>query len=156
MAYNSIAVANRFIGLAEKDGKKLTNMQLQKLVFLANGFSLALLNQPLTYHNIHAWQWGPVLPQLYKRFSKYGSGKIDGSAACDEEVPDSGDENEIITSVWANFGNMTGPQLSALTHEPNSPWDQTWKSEQYGIIEPKLIAKFYKRQLDVEREGQAA
>lgn len=130
-------------------------MQLQKLVFLANGMSLALLERPLTYHNIHAWQWGPVLPQLYKSFSKYGSNKIESAANCDEVVPETGDENEIIASVWKNFGHMTGPKLSALTHESGSPWDKTWNSDQYGIIEPNLIKEFYREKLNAPTASQA-
>ena len=123
-------------------------MHLQKLVFLAHGLSLALVGRPLTNHNIHAWQWGPVLPQLYKSFSKYGSNQIDGQASCSENVPETGEDNEVIQSVWKSFGNMTGPQLSALTHEPGSPWDKTWKSDQYGIIESNLIGDFYKEKLN--------
>lgn len=122
-------------------------MQLQKLVFLANGFSLALLDQPLCYHNIHAWQWGPVFPQLYKSFSKFGSSPIADKAACDESIPETGDENEVVVSVWKNFGNKTGAQLSALTHEVDSPWDVTWKTNQYGIIDPALIKDYYQKLL---------
>lgn len=154
MPYNSIAVANQFIDLAAKSGQKLTNMQLQKLVFLAHGISLALTDKPLTYHNIHAWQWGPVLPQLYKRFSTYGSSPVDKSGVCDEAMPETGEESEVIASVWKNFGNLTGPQLSALTHQTGSPWDIVWNSDQYGIIPNELIQNFYKKQPHVGREAK--
>lgn len=156
MPYNSIAVANRFIDLAARDSKTLTNMQLQKLVFLANGLSLALLDRPITYHNIHAWQWGPVLPQLYKSFSRFGSNKISEQAVCSEKTPETGEDDEVIQSVWKNFGQMTGPQLSALTHESGSPWDKTWNSDQYGIIEPNLIKEFYREKLNVEPAPKTA
>jgi uncharacterized phage-associated protein len=152
MSYSSITIANKFIELAKRENKKLTNMQLQKLVFLANGFSLALMNSPLSYHNIHAWQWGPVFPQLYKSFSQYGSNPIESAAPVSaiEAIPDSGHEAELIESVWKNFGNKTGPQLSALTHEQGSPWETTWNANQYGIIDPNLIKKYYQNKLNVE------
>lgn len=153
MPFNSIAVANRFIELAAREGQKLTNMQIQKLVFLAHGLSLALLERPLTYHNIHAWQWGPVMPQLYKRFSAYGSSPIETPALCDEAVPETGDESEVISSVWQSFGKLSGPKLSAITHQSGSPWDVTWKSDQYGIIPTELIQGYYRNQLNVAREG---
>ena len=156
MPYSSIAVANRFIDLAAKKSQKLTNMQLQKLVFLANGLSLALLSRPLTYHNIHAWQWGPVLPQLYKRFSAYGSSPVVNPADCEEIIPESSEESEVISSVWNSFGHLSGPKLSALTHEAGSPWDTIWKSDQYGIIPNELIEDYYTKQLNAARQGQAA
>jgi uncharacterized phage-associated protein len=142
--------------LAAKSGQKLTNMQLQKLVFLAHGVSLASLECPLTFHNIHAWQWGPVLPQLYKRFSKYGSNCVESPAECEEVVPENAEENEVITLVWKKFGHLTGPQLSSLTHQTGSPWDITWNSDQYGVIPNELIQNYYREQFHVGRETESA
>lgn len=44
----SPAIANQFIPLALHDGRPLTNMHLQKLVFIAHGWNLAIRNLPLT------------------------------------------------------------------------------------------------------------
>ena len=153
MAHSSIVVANRFIELAERSGQKLTNMQLQKLVFLAHGVALALTDNALTFHNIHAWQWGPVIPQLYKRFSAYGSAPITAPAACqDEPIKDGSTEAQIVNLVWEKFGGFSGPKLSAITHEPGSPWDITWNTDKWGIIPTALIQDFYKKQLNVAKE----
>jgi len=115
-----------------------------------------MLERPLTYHNIHAWQWGPVLPQIYKWFSAYGSSPVQNPAVCEEAIPENGDDEEIMSSVWNTFGKMTGPQLSALTHQAGSPWDVIWKSDQYGIIPNELIQDFYRKQLNAAQQGQAA
>lgn len=128
-------------------------MKLQKLVFLAHGITLALLNEPLTYHNVHAWQWGPVFPQLYKRFSAYGSSLVENPAACEDAVIEESEENEVISSIWNHFGQLSGPQLSALTHEPGSPWDVTWRMDQYSIIPNDLIRDFYQKQFDVKAQA---
>ena len=147
MPYDSFQVANAFLELAKNESVPLTNMQLQKLVFLAQGYSLALLNEPITYHNIHAWTWGPVLPKLYKQFKDFGSGTINRLAASSEEVvPKDSPEYGVILGVWRKFGHMNGGQLSSLTHEVESPWEITWKLDKFGIIPPALIGKFYKAQ----------
>jgi uncharacterized phage-associated protein len=154
VAHSSIAVANRFIELAEANGQKLTNMQIQKLVFLAHGIALALEDKPLISQDVRAWQWGPVVPQLYKRFSAYGAGPITSPAACSEEAitPESGD---IIGLVWKSFGQMSGAKLSAMTHLPGSPWDVIWKTDQWGIIPNTLIQDYYKNKLNAtEAQGQ--
>lgn len=152
MPYDSRQVANAFLELAEKSQTKVTNMQLQKLVFLAQGFSLALRDEPLTYHNIHAWQWGPVLPKLYKACKQYGNMPIQEKLSVPPEagfeIPPDSIDHAIIRGVWESYGHWTGGQLSALTHEAGSPWDVTWKTSPYGIIDVGVMQDFYKAQTD--------
>lgn len=144
MAVTSHAVANEFIRLSQEHGKQLTNMQLQKLVFLAQGYSLAIFDAPLHIHNTHAWQWGPVIPKLYKSLQKYGSGFVaEALQAVDGIAPTSSDA-EIIKAVWEGYGHYSGGQLSALTHRPKTPWSETWGKEQFAIIDNNRIAAYYK------------
>src|SRR5271154_4906780 len=77
MAYNAKQIATEFIQLANADGKKLTPMQLQKLVYFAYGWYLAITGERLIDERVEAWQWGPVIPSLYSAFREYGSDPID-------------------------------------------------------------------------------
>ena len=101
---NSRAVANAILDLATRKGKRLTLMQLIKLVYLAHGWSLALLKRPLIKHPVQAWQYGPVIPNVYKAFSRFGSSPIT-SPAVDKQTgtiyASSLDDNEreIVDSV---------------------------------------------------------
>jgi hypothetical protein len=71
-----LQIANEFISLAKERGEPLSNMKLQKLVFIAHGWSLAILNKPLFYEDVCAWRYGPVVPKLYDALIKYGSGNV--------------------------------------------------------------------------------
>ncbi len=82
--YSAESVANAFLDLARRSGKFLTNMQLQKLVYIAHGYSLAKLHQPLFHNNIHAFEWGPVIPNLYKMLSRYRAGEVKDHIPTDE------------------------------------------------------------------------
>lgn len=144
MAISSHAVANEFIRLAEEQGKPLTNMQLQKLVFLAQGYSLAIYDQPLYFHNTHAWQWGPVIPKLYKSLQKYGSNIVTDFLQTEDQIQPDSDEADLIKGVFDSYGHYTGGQLSALTHRPNTPWSETWARKQFAVIDNDLIANYYK------------
>lgn len=144
MTVSSHAIANEFIELARNEGKSLTNMQLQKLVFLAQGYTLAILEHPLYYHNTHAWQWGPVIPKLYKTLQKYGGNLVSDTLESEDSLPKESDEMEIVKAVLDSYGHMTGAQLSALTHKPNTPWSITWEKNKFGVIPEQLIAEYYK------------
>lgn len=144
-------VANKFIELAKRDGKPQTNMQLQKLVYIAHGWSLALLGRPLIKELVEAWQWGPVIPSLYHNLSRYGSGVVDRPIPTFQTGQLSPAEKRLIESVWKNYGDLSGPQLSAMTHQGDTPWDKIMKmSGLRSVIPDHLIADHY-RQLNNER-----
>jgi uncharacterized phage-associated protein len=139
------AVANKFLELARANGKQLTNMQLQKLVFLAQGYSLALLDKSLFEKDIHAWQWGPVIPSLYNELRKYGSGVVSEALSTDDAITPSTPEAEIIEGVWEGYGSRSGAQLSALTHQSGSPWEKQWNRKKFDAIPPDEIKVYYKK-----------
>src|SRR5687768_4006741 len=69
-------VANEFLRQAKERGTKLTNMELQKLVYIAHGYSLAILDRPLIKQYVEAWRYGPVIPDLYHALRQYRSGDV--------------------------------------------------------------------------------
>jgi len=148
MAVTSYAIANELLRLVGEQDKQLTNMQLQKLVFLAHGYCLAVLGRPLHFHNTHAWQWGPVIPKLYKALQRYGSDFVTEPLQTNDAVNPDSEEAEIIQAVLDQYGHYTGGQLSALTHRPNTPWSQTWAREKFAVIDNELIRRYYRRLIE--------
>ena len=154
MPYSALSVANRFLELAKRDGQQLTNMQLQKLVYIAHGWNLAITGRPLFYNDVQAWQWGPVVPKLYQSLSKYGAGFVSELIPTNDPPVDPGtQENALIESVWKSYGHMSARQLSAITHGADTPWRrirQETGGSPYADIPDGLIAEHY-RQLYDER-----
>lgn len=148
MAISSHAVANEFIRIAQEQERWLTNMQLQKLVFIANGYHLAIYDEPLYYHNSHAWQYGPVIPKLYKSLQKYGASFVQDYLEANDSVPEDSREARVIKAVFDNYGHYTGGQLSVLTHQQNTPWSEAWGKQQFSIINPEVIKKHYKELIE--------
>jgi uncharacterized phage-associated protein len=143
--FSAKSIANAFLAQAEKAGKQLTNMQVQKLVFLANGYMLAFHNQPLYYDNTHAWQFGPVIPKLYKALQCFGSGFVTDKIQCEDDVTENDTKaQEIIKAVWTAYGGRTGSQLSTITHKAGSPWSKTWERKKFDVIAVDDIATYYR------------
>lgn len=70
--YSVEDIANYFLSKGEKFGKRsITPLKIQKLVYYAQGFYLALFNKPLFNEKIEAWQHGPVCRILYNKYKKY-------------------------------------------------------------------------------------
>jgi len=143
MPYDSKAIANYFLDLAERDGKKLDPMQIQKLVYFAHGWNLALNGVPLIEDTVEAWRYGPVIPTLYHSFKQFGSGPITSKAKTlmlegndlyfatpsIEECSDTkanGSTKALLDRIWEVYGGFSGIQLSNMTHGEGTPWEQTW------------------------------
>jgi uncharacterized phage-associated protein len=160
MPFNATAVANDFLEIARNQGEAVTSMKLQKLVFYAHGWSLALAKEPLIFNRIEAWDYGPVIPDLYRVFKIYGNEPITEPAhewkVCDgkfvqttptlKELPEDLERvgaQKIIERVWQEYGRYTAARLSNATHAPGTPWEQVYKAGERNILIPNPVIKSY-------------
>ena len=74
--YSAKAIANYFLDKADEESISLTPMKIIKLVYIAHGWYLALTDKPLIKDYVEAWTYGPVIPDLYHEFKKYGNRPI--------------------------------------------------------------------------------
>jgi uncharacterized phage-associated protein len=126
------AVANWFIKKANENGESLTAMKLQKLIYYAHGWCLALYNLPLVEDQVQAWTYGPVFPRIYHLAKAYGSEPIDSLLysylSTPSVVQDSDPRIPLLEKIWEVFGKYSASQLSRMTHEPGGPWDKVSKA----------------------------
>ena len=154
------AVANFFIEKAEESGcKDLSPMKLLKLMYYAQGWHLAVFDGNDLYQDeIQAWQYGPVVPAVYREFRDFGNLPITRKAVelswetLDEYYPTLSEDSQVtdfLGKVWDAYGKFTPIQLSNKTHKPNTPWSKI--HERYtpdpiprGINIPKeLITEYF-------------
>ena len=154
--YPSKAIANYFLDKGEEDNKGITPMMLNKLVFLAHGWYLAISNKPLIKEYVEAWDYGPVISELYHEFKSWGGRPI-GDRAMEwkglKRVEarlkpiEQSDLSGFLDRVWEVYKNYDGFGLSTLTHEADSPWYVTVYQEKSSIIPNKIILDYYQRKL---------
>jgi uncharacterized phage-associated protein len=126
--YPPSAVANFFLS---RD-TELTQMQLHKLLYYAHGWYLAVVGKPLLNEMVGAWKHGPVVPSLYYDLKRFGARPVDRLAktidlATRARFAPQVDESDhlvrsLLERVWIVYGGLSGPQLSNMTHAPDSPW----------------------------------
>jgi len=165
--YSPLTVANSFIELANKEGRGLTQLQMQKLSYLFYGWGWALFDRPLVDHHVEAWKFGPVFPPLYYETRFIGSQELDRyiptglnpwlyEGKMEELIPRRDSESrKLVDFIWRRYGHMTGPSLIAITHKEGSPWYKTWHNDeaiQQGrrnlVIKDELIQEEYKKLRD--------
>jgi uncharacterized phage-associated protein len=169
MADWSPTIANEFIRRALADESALTQMQLQKLVYIAHGWNLAINGAPLTYDAPEAWEYGPVYKELRKALRDYGRSGVEREIRNGEFVPGVfaddpdgvatahlvPDETAVIDRVYRDYGKYHAFQLSALTHRDGTPWTEVYRNGagKFDDIPNEMIRDHF---VDLARTSRAA
>lgn len=153
--YDVITIADSILKIAKQQGRRLSPMQLMKLVYIAHGWSLGLRGKDLFPDRIEAWRYGPVIPDLYHATKKWGRDpipldKVDGDLEIDPTT------EAFLRDVFAKYGHMDGIKLSNLTHKPGTPWQQVYRDGAFGIEIPDTLIRTHYEQLLHERSRTAA
>lgn len=112
--------------IVDRFDEPITTMKLQKLVYIAQGWSLATLDKPLFDDDFKAWTFGPVATALY---SKHRGQFTVGSWRHGDKTELDAVEQAVVDGVVNNYGALSGQQLSDLSHIPGGPWDLARRRE---------------------------
>ena len=163
--YSPGHVANFMLERGEKESRAITQMKLQKLVYIGYGWAL-VFNETLFEDPILAWKHGPVIRSLYDEFKHYGNEPItersiewdlDDCEFTEPEIPDSDEKSRIILGkVWDVYKHFTASALRNKTHEEGSPWSTTWEKDgKNSPIPPELIREHFKMKIKQYIENAA-
>ena len=121
-----------------KNRYSLTPLKLQKLLYLAQGWSYVWDNKPAFLDEFSAWDYGPVSEKVYKVFRKYGRSEIPMEEGT-SQLKDI-DVAETLEAIWREFGKLSAYALVELTHA-QAPWKQAY--ERGVLISNNSIRKYY-------------
>jgi len=136
-------VADYFLSLVDEDsGDSISNLKLQKLVYYAQGFHLAVFDAPLFTETIEAWTLGPVIPSLYAKYKEHKHYPIPKPDEIDCSLYKDC-EKELLNDVWNTYGQYSAWRLAELTHvEP--PWEMAHG----GVITHQSLKDYFKTQIE--------
>lgn len=143
------SIAEYFVSRVDEDaGDSISNLKLQKLIYYAQGFHLAIYGKPLFPEKIKAWEHGPVVPQVYHHYRDCGSSAIPvKSVNLNDYTPEI---RELLDEVNTVYGQFSASKLREMTHQ-EPPWKNTPQSE---TISHELMTDFFKTLVIEDEEGQ--
>lgn len=145
---NANDIADFFVFNFQQAGDPLTNLKLQKLLYYAQGWHLALKGEPLFNERIEAWPHGPVVPPIYGKFKKFQWNPI----VADITEPPLGEEiASHLKEVMDVYGVHGAWYLEKLTHQER-PWIETRGNIDptefcTNVIPPETMKSFFLGQL---------
>lgn len=163
MKSDAIAIANYFVDKSNTSGKGVTLLSLLKLVYIAHGYLLALLDDggfDPRFDKVEAWKYGPVVPSVYHTF-KYNKSNVITERGF---VLKSGDDNGIdfitptvedeskrivLDFVWDRYGEMKATDLVRLTHRDDTPWAYCYRVGKNVEIPDELTKLYYEKMIEI-------
>ena len=144
--HDARSVANQIIERAHQSQRAITHLEVQKLLYFCHAWMLGLYQEPLIEQPIEAWQYGPVVPDVYNSLRRHGGEPITRLIPGVAKDEYSEIEADIIDQVFQKYGGLTVGQLIAATHATGAPWAQTW--DKYGpsghaVIPDPIIEDYY-------------
>lgn len=126
--YSANDIADYFIYKAKKEDQELiSHLKLQKLVYYAQGLHLAVHGKPIFREKIEAWNYGPVVPELYSKYKHYGAKGIAPDKTYNPESINK-EMRTFLDEVYSAFGQLSAVGLMNLTHEDNC-WKEAFPNK---------------------------
>ena len=121
--------ANYFVSLSNDTGNLISNLKLQKLVYYAQAWNLAVFKTRLFQADFQAWVHGPVVPALYVKYKPFQWLAIKDDAVSrsfhNEYMCSLSEEQQrILSEVVDGYFGSTAYELEQMTHNED-PWIKT-------------------------------
>ena len=126
----AIDIAREFIA-RYSDTLEITNLKLNKLVYYTQVESLRCYGEALFCDDIEAWQYGPVVPEVYSVYKRFGRERIPREAAVDL-LPKYAEE--IVCTVASTYGKLTAFDLVSLSHRTGGAWERVYTPRENRTI----------------------
>ena len=117
--YDVLTIADYIIRRCSGEGYTVSNLKLQKLLYFVQAEFLVTIGKPCFQEKIVAWDFGPVVPKVYREFGVYGSAHIPVSAVTNPVL--SKETKELIDGIVFTCLPFSSPQLVEITQHQN-PW----------------------------------
>ena len=151
--YQAIDVARWFLGRNDiayntRGGEKLTLLKLMKLLYYAEGCSLALGNRSLFTEEILAWAHGPAVLEVFQHYPDPDnlafSERDEGDMASVRKIGTNDWDQKVLENVVEGFGQYAAWKLRSMTREVD-PWTEASSDGRHlgGVISRETMKRFF-------------
>lgn len=157
--YNASDIARYIINYSADKENYVNNLKLQKLLYFVQAYYIALTkdHKPCFRQPILAWDYGPVVEEVYNEYHDMGDtfippvktylepNKRKGCIPIIKEYDSSiikDADKENIREVVDEFSDYSPRQIMELTHQ-QEPWKKAMSKGRNSVIELNDIREFF-------------
>ncbi len=139
---NIYDVCKYIIHYENKNGKPVTNLRLQKLLYFIQVYFWGAFGRPCFNEELRAWKYGPVVVEVYERYKFFGSLSIIQESIVNSHSLIPNEEDRIaIEQVLDSLRNLSTNSLVDFSHR-QSPWKDAYQTPESDIISNESIQRF--------------
>lgn len=113
--------------ICEKSGWTVSNLQLQKLLYLSQMIYMGRNNGKRLFEGtFQAWDYGPVEPNLYQKAKVFGSGPVQNIFSNALTFGEDDPRRKVMDDVCDRFLKFTAGQLVDITHGDKGAWAKNY------------------------------
>lgn len=163
--YDVLDIARYVINYCNDKDIHISNLKLQKILYFIQASFYLNKGRECFKENMEAWKYGPVVPEAYFEFRRYGSNNIPyiksyftqqensyflREVIYSDDIIDDNDK-EIIKNIIEECSNHTASELVDITHS-QKPWKETYVNGINKIIEKSILKSYFKGVVVNDRE----
>ena len=142
--YSALDVARYIIWYCKKQGYSISNLKLQKILYFVQANFLVSIGRPCFEEDIEAWDFGPVVPEVYHEFKLFGSSDIPKFVCQNAEAVILKRDRALINEMVDQCAKYSASTLVEITHN-QAPWCDAYEKYCNNIIEKSAIKEYFEK-----------
>lgn len=161
-SYNVMDVSRYIINYSNKKDYSISNLKLQKLLYFIQVYFLVKHGKECFGSTIEAWAFGPVVPEAYREFKRFGGGEIPPVKSWfvfeeegrlwsvrrieyDDKAIRKRDKRRI-NQVVDLFANYSSSDMTELTLN-QAPWEAAYKKAPGSAIQNESLNVYFSQNI---------
>ncbi|MCY4035317.1 MAG: DUF4065 domain-containing protein [Hyphomicrobiales bacterium] len=134
--------------LCEISSWTITNLRLQKVLYFAHMFYSGREKKKLIGENFQAWEYGPVLPSLYRHVKQFGKYPIESSVFFFQKGLESRDkEFTYLENMYNAMDDLDAGDMINISHWKEGAWYKAYEPGERGriISQEDIVIEYHAR-----------
>lgn len=142
--YTAMDIADHIVVRCANSGRPVTNLQLQKILYYVQLNFLRRLNNCAFDDDILAWRHGPVVKEVYYKYSIWGRHEIVPRALQAAKETFLEKDRELIDRVTDACVLLEPWELVERSQKAGGPWHRSFDGNLEKVIPKELMKKYAK------------
>lgn len=148
--YKALDVAKFIIDKCNEKNMAIGNLKLQKVLYFVQAEFLVVKNTPCFVEEIEAWDFGPVIPEVYQEYKVYGGSIIPIFKNSNFAFISKYDQ-ELIDGIIDECAKYSTSVLANIIHR-QSPWREAYYRIDDNVISKQSIKEYFDYSISINSQ----